>query len=111
VDHDRHSRYVDQLEAHMDEGGGTAPNNVRDLIQMVRELVSGIVALEADLYDERKKMVAPTCFQCGGKIEREQYVFRCTDCEMPFHRECAQSHFDNRPRMRAASSTVTKGQR
>ncbi len=31
-------RYVDSLEAHLDEGGKTNETNVRDLIQFVREL-------------------------------------------------------------------------
>ena len=37
---ERARQYVDQLEAHMDEGGTTGPNNVRDLIQMIRELTA-----------------------------------------------------------------------
>jgi len=35
---ERSLRYVDQLEAHIDEGGSTTTGNIRDLIQMVREL-------------------------------------------------------------------------
>lgn len=32
---------------------------------------------------------------CAMPIERPEEVFRCTDCCVPFHRECARRHFDN----------------
>lgn len=35
-------RYIEQLEAHMDEGGKIGPNNVRDLIDMYRKTVSAL---------------------------------------------------------------------
>lgn len=38
----RISQYVDQLEAHMDSDGKIGLNNVRDLIQMIHELVGYI---------------------------------------------------------------------
>jgi hypothetical protein len=44
---ERALRYVEQLEAHMDEGGKTAPNNLRDLIQMVKELATQPAAPDA----------------------------------------------------------------
>lgn len=89
----RASQYVDQLEAHMDEGGKTAPNNVRDLIQMVRELVGQNVCLRADIYNMRQ-IVVTECSRCKQPIEQQYDVFRCTDCKQPFHRDCATSHFD-----------------
>ena len=30
---------------------------------------------------------------CGRTIEREGDVYRCTDCSVPFHRDCALAHF------------------
>jgi hypothetical protein len=30
---------------------------------------------------------------CGKPIIRPEDVYRCTDCEIPFHRECAKQHF------------------
>ena len=39
--------YTDHLEAHMDEGGTTGPNNVRDLIRIVRELCNGTIPTDA----------------------------------------------------------------
>lgn len=65
---DRSLRYVDQLEAHMDEGGLTAPNNLRDLIEMVRELCgkngapfSEIVDFGTDQERAAAKRVAQAC--------------------------------------------------
>ena len=49
----RAARYVDQLEAHMDAGGGTAPNNVRDLMEMVRSQVAEITVLREVLSEIR----------------------------------------------------------
>lgn len=92
MDHERAHRYVEQLEAHMDEGGTTAPNNLRDLIKMVRELVSDKVILSADLFNERKTHIT-TCGRCQKPIEREYDVFRCTDCRLAMHRDCARAHF------------------
>ena len=88
----RASQYVDQLEAHMDEGGKTAPNNVRDLIQTVRELVSANVILGADLYNARQQHVT-ICGRCDKPIAQQHEVFRCTGCKLPMHHECAVAHF------------------
>ena len=30
---------------------------------------------------------------CGQAIERDGDVYRCTDCSVPFHRDCALAHF------------------
>lgn len=35
-------RYAEMLEAHIDEGGGFAENNIRDLIQMVKSLTDAM---------------------------------------------------------------------
>ena len=31
---------------------------------------------------------------CGKPIELATDIYRCTDCKAPFHRGCAQVHFD-----------------
>jgi hypothetical protein len=48
IPHSARLRYVAQLEAHMDEDGKTGPNNVHDLIQIVRDAEARIAALEAE---------------------------------------------------------------
>lgn len=92
MDHERAFKYVDQLSAHMDEGGITGANNVRDLIQMVRELVSDKVILENDLFQARKD-VEIKCCGCGAAIPNSSQMYRCTDCSQPFHKDCARQHF------------------
>ena len=91
-------RYVDQLEAHMDAGGKTGPNNVRDLIQMVRELA---VDLALDLQDARAEIAALKADQAqrsreivkrfrdqwkrsaetGGSSHRQQYTAKWRACD------------------------------
>lgn len=89
---DRAFKSVDQLSAHMDDGGKTGSNNVRDLIQSVRELVSENAILEVDLHNARKT-VTWECVGCHKPITPSYEIFRCTDCSMPFHRDCAKAHF------------------
>jgi hypothetical protein len=54
--------------------------------------------------NDSSKPVAAVCGQnpaglrpgrvgCGGDIATCVEVFRCTDCETPFHHECAEKHF------------------
>ena len=31
---------------------------------------------------------------CGQPIETWDEVYRCTHCDVPFHKECANKHFD-----------------
>lgn len=33
------------------------------------------------------------CSRCQKPIENQSQVFRCTDCEMAMHRDCARAHF------------------
>lgn len=47
---ERACQYIEQLEAHMDAGGMTGPNNVRDLIQMVRETTLRCQRLAQTIY-------------------------------------------------------------
>jgi len=47
----RDARWAEQLEVHMDEGGITCPNNVRDLIEMVKRGATLIAELEAKVAD------------------------------------------------------------
>lgn len=35
---------------------------------------------------------------CGQPIETCAEVYRCTDCTVPFHRQCAQGHFGDAKR-------------
>lgn len=88
--------YVAQFEAHLDEGGTASPANARDLIATVRELCGVITNRDYDLYHLRQAVVVK-CFQCAGEIPQSYDVYRCTDCSMPFHRECARLHFDGVP--------------
>ena len=32
---------------------------------------------------------------CAEPIMTHGEVYRCTDCDIPFHKECAKKHFDN----------------
>ncbi len=51
----------------------------------------------------RRPVLADTCganqilpaarVGCGKPIETCAEVYRCTDCTVPFHRECAVRHF------------------
>jgi hypothetical protein len=36
---------------------------------------------------------APERIGCGKRVETCEEVYRCTDCRVPFHRECAVRHF------------------
>jgi hypothetical protein len=31
---------------------------------------------------------------CGKEIESWEAVYRCTHCDVPFHKDCANTHFD-----------------
>ena len=70
-------QYVDQLDAHMDEGGATSPNNVRDMIEMVRKLT--------DKY---------RCAYCETTIDHAGLMYRCVECDQPFHKACIREHFN-----------------
>lgn len=80
----------------MDEGGTTSQKNVRDLIDTVRELCGVITNREYDLYHLRQTVVV-TCFQCAEPIQQSYQVYRCTDCSMAFHQDCAKLHFASVP--------------
>jgi hypothetical protein len=99
---DRAFKYVEQLEAHMDEGGLTTPGNVRDLIQTVRELCGIITTRDYDLFYLRKS-VEVQCFQCRKPISNQHDVYRCTDCSLSFHRDCARLHFSGVPSLPVSS--------
>lgn len=75
----RNLRYIEQLEAHMDEDGKTGPNNVRDLIQMVREtseLISLLEAQIAELRDAIKNYLAQDWLNKLGQCDAELSVSR-----------------------------------
>lgn len=38
---------------------------------------------------------------CGQTIDDARDVYRCTDCETPFHKVCAQKHFRDEHSIRA----------
>jgi len=60
-------------------------------------------AIAAVVVDEDEKAVAlPLCganasdidMGCGQPILDVDHLYRCTDCNAPFHRACAEHHFD-----------------
>lgn len=50
--------------------------------------------LETQVYQLRTATV-PKCFECEKQIETHAQVYRCADCQMPFHRDCIRTHFKN----------------
>lgn len=41
--------------------------------------------------------IAATEAGCGLPIKTCAEVYRCTDCDVPFHKECAKKHFAEQP--------------
>ena len=64
------SQYVEQLEAHMDEGGTVTNANVRDLIQMT---------MNKDQFNSVRS-ICPTC-NGNGYVLRDGDIEQCSTCD------------------------------
>jgi hypothetical protein len=67
--------YSEAYERHLDANGYAKPNGLPRQLECGQNSV-----LEADLVG------------CGKAINDSE-IFRCVDCSVPFHRECARKHF------------------
>jgi hypothetical protein len=71
--------------------------------QQISSLRRQMQHMETEIHNLRTASV-PACRFCGEQIGYQSQVFRCADCEAPFHRECIRKHFANEPHPASALS-------
>lgn len=57
----------------------------------VRVLYGEVVALRRELQRHKPEKCGNAICGCGGSFDVER-VYRCVDCDTPFHRHCLESH-------------------